>query len=128
MPTEAVRWTDDTGDTHVFSIYQYNAAAEPNARLLGFPQAGLLSTITRAIYIFTRYVAFPEQWVPLYVGESCDMPDRLQEHDEIENLRREGVTHVHVHLTHLDKSGRVNLEHSLRRAINPVLNPLPPRP
>lgn len=122
MPASMMIWTDSGGNVRAFTVYPFTAPIERMARLV---QVGLIPITGRAIYIFARLNPVTETWTPLYVGESGDVNERILDHDEIENLRKLDVTHVHLHSTFLNKSGRVRLEHSLRRAINPVLNPLP---
>jgi predicted GIY-YIG superfamily endonuclease len=39
------------------------------------------------------------QWVPLYIGETEDLDNRVTTHEKRECVRRNGVTHIHAHLT-----------------------------
>ena len=39
------------------------------------------------------------QWTPVYIGETQSLRDRLPNHEKLPCVRRNGSTHVHVHLT-----------------------------
>jgi predicted GIY-YIG superfamily endonuclease len=47
------------------------------------------------------------RWVPLYIGETDDLESRVTTHEKRECVRRNGVTHIHAHLTQGDRTVRL---------------------
>jgi predicted GIY-YIG superfamily endonuclease len=62
------------------------------------------------------------QWVPLYIGETEDLNDRVATHEKRECVRKNGVTHIHAHLTSGAKSVRLDEETNIRNNYNTPCN------
>ena len=50
------------------------------------------------IYIFAREIS-PGKWMPIYIGETESLHDRLSNHDKMTCVKRYGGTHIHAHTT-----------------------------
>ncbi len=70
-------------------------------------------------YIFAKETT-PTNWVPVYVGETESLKDRLPNHNELPCVRRNGGTHIHAH-TNSDAKARLAEEADLV-----ALTPKPP--
>ena len=63
------------------------------------------------------------QWVPLYIGETESLRDRLTNgHDQWHRARRHGMTHIHAHVNLNGAAARRDEEADLLRHYRPVCN------
>jgi hypothetical protein len=90
-------WPGLSGKIYTYHVYPFGTAlkAEPGN------------------YIYARLNA-QNQWVPLYIGETDDLESRVATHEKRECVRRNGVTHIHAHLTPGGRSQRLAEETDLR--------------
>ena len=72
-------------------------------------------------YIFCKLNAY-NVWVPIYVGQTEDLSERFENHHAMPCIKRNGATHIHVHLTTGGRQVRLDEETDLVRAHNPVCN------
>jgi hypothetical protein len=47
-------------------------------------------------YIFAKETS-PERWIPIYIGETDNIKERLSNHEKMPCVKRHGRTHVHIH-------------------------------
>ena len=64
-------------------------------------------------YIYAKLNQF-HQWVPVYIGETEDLNQRLTTHEKRECVRLNGATHIHAHLTTGLRENRLMEETDLR--------------
>lgn len=72
-------------------------------------------------YIF----AFKTQqniWRPVYIGQTSDLDQRLEYHNEEECAKRYGATHIHTHPSSSDETIRLAEEIDLVRQFTPACN------
>lgn len=62
------------------------------------------------------------QWLPVYIGHTDNLMERLSDRDEIESMRRHGATHLHAHPSFRPAWIRENEEVDLIRRWLPVCN------
>lgn len=47
-------------------------------------------------YIFAKQPK-PNEWTPIYIGETSDLSERFDNHHAMACIKRNGATHIHVH-------------------------------
>jgi hypothetical protein len=62
------------------------------------------------------------QWIPLYVGQTRDMHQRLEGHEKIQDAMQHGATHIHMHYSNSGQAARCSEEHDLVALWQPVCN------
>ncbi len=72
-------------------------------------------------YMFVKKVS-ATGWVPVYIGESENLADRLPNHDRWNDAKRAGATHVMAHTTPTGESARMKEEKDLIQRWSPPLN------
>jgi predicted GIY-YIG superfamily endonuclease len=94
---ETCNWPGTSGKTYSYHIYPFGT--------------GLRAEAGNYIYAKQNQQGL---WVPLYIGETDDLDHRVATHEKRECVRRNGVTHIHAHLTPGDRSIRLNEETDIR--------------
>ena len=61
-------------------------------------------------------------WAPVYIAQTRALKQRLEGHVTIEDARRQGATHIHVHLSTTGQATRCAEEHDLVNQWHPVCN------
>jgi len=61
-------------------------------------------------------------WVPVYIAQTRALNQRLEGHVGVEDARRQGATHIHVHFSTTGPAGRCSEEHDLVNHWHPVCN------
>ena len=108
MTTQKVKWTGESGKQYEYWVYDTNTTwkdAPGNYIFAGRDQQN--------------------QWVPLYIGETGSLRDRLSPIDRHEKwpcARRNGATHVHAHVNQDGIQERRKEESDLIDAHNPRCN------
>ncbi len=74
-----------------------------------------------ANYIFARQ-SEDGTWVPVYIAQTRALNQRLEGHISVEDARRQGATHIHVHLSTSGQATRCSEEHDLVNQWHPVCN------
>lgn len=72
-------------------------------------------------YIFAKKTS-SGAWLPVYIGESKNLDERLSNHNEEECVRRNDGTHVHAHTNPDGQNTRRNEERDLIAKWNPPCN------
>lgn len=54
-------------------------------------------------YIFAKETS-PGSWVPIYIGQTSSLRNRLENHEKEACARRNGATHIHAHTTPIESS------------------------
>lgn len=72
-------------------------------------------------YIFAKQTS-SGQWTPTYIGETQSLQDRLPNHEKLPCVTRNGVTHIHTHITSGGQQARLAEETDLLRNFNPPCN------
>jgi hypothetical protein len=100
-----IDWAGKSGKNYRYWIYPF----WPNLKA----QAGN--------YVFAKEIS-PGRWLPVYVGETGDLSERFGDHHKIAEARRQGATHIHVHLNADGAQARRNEESDLIARWNPPAN------
>jgi hypothetical protein len=61
-------------------------------------------------------------WVPVYIAQTRALKQRLEGHVNVEDARRQGATHIHVHFSTTGQASRCSEEHDLVNHWHPVCN------
>jgi hypothetical protein len=72
-------------------------------------------------YIFV-IEASPNQWIPLYIGETESLRNRLSDHEKLACVRRYGGTNIHAHTTSGGEQARKAEEADLLARWDPPCN------
>ena len=72
-------------------------------------------------YIYAKEVE-PDQWMPIYIGQTSSLHDRLASHEKEACARRNGATHVHAHTTPGREEKRTSEEADLIAKWTPPCN------
>jgi len=72
-------------------------------------------------YIFAKETT-TGKWTPCYIGQTEDLNQRLGDHEKEACARRQGATHIHVHITQGGQSVRRAEEADLIRKWKPPCN------
>lgn len=72
-------------------------------------------------YIFTKKANF-NKWLPIYIGETDSLENRLSNHEKLPCVERNGGTHIHVHSSSSDEEIRCSEEVDLINKWNPSCN------
>ncbi|MGA2659172.1 MAG: hypothetical protein ABSH34_16840 [Verrucomicrobiota bacterium] len=62
------------------------------------------------------------RWVPIYIGQTRALRQRLEGHVSLEDAVAQGATHIHVHLSTTGQAARCSEEHDLLELWHPVCN------
>ena len=107
VTTSTQVWTGNSGKTYTYEVYPINGP---------FPSAP-------GNYIFAK--ENPSTWIPLYIGQSGDLRDRLTpitSHEKYPCAKARGITHVHVHVNYGGEQARLAEERDLIARWNPPCN------
>ena len=72
-------------------------------------------------YIFAKETS-SGKWTPIYIGESEKLQDRLNGHEKLPCVRRNGGTHIHAHLNSDGQKARRTEEADLLAKWDPPCN------
>jgi hypothetical protein len=64
----------------------------------------------------------PGRWFPVYVGETGDLNERLNNHEKEGCVNKNGATHIHVHVSSADEAVRRVEEKDLILKWQPACN------
>lgn len=65
-------------------------------------------------YVFAKEVR-PHHWVPIYIGQTSNLAERFDNHHQMDAIKREGATHIHVHTSSEKQQVRLDEETDLCR-------------
>lgn len=74
-----------------------------------------------ANYIYAKQLE-DRTWEPIYIAQTRALKQRLEGHVGVEDARRQGATHIHVHLSTTGQAARCAEEHDLVNQWHPVCN------
>lgn len=60
-------------------------------------------------------------WSPIYIGETGDLSEFLDNHHKMQCITQNGVTHIHAH-TNRDRQARVDEKDELIKIYHPICN------
>ena len=72
-------------------------------------------------YIFVKETS-PNSWIPIYIGETDSLKNRLADHEKLLCVRRNGGTHIHAHTTSGSQQVRKEEEADLLAKWDPPCN------
>lgn len=72
-------------------------------------------------YVFARE-SRPGYWVPVYMGQTENLNQRLENHEKEACARRNGATHIHAHTNSAGEASRRAEERDLVTRWKPVCN------
>ena len=72
-------------------------------------------------YIFAKKVD-EEKWTPIYIGETRNLNQRLENHEKAERAILNGATHIHAHTSSGSKAICLDEETDLIDRWDPVCN------
>lgn len=102
--TKTILWTGKSGAQYKYWIYKLppDFKAQPGN------------------YVFAKETK-PGSWAPVYIGQTNDLSERFDDHHQAGCIRRNGATHIHVHLNK-SKQARLDEESDLIARWNPPCN------
>ena len=101
-----IMWLGISGKEYKYWIYPIGTSFKPVA----------------GNYIFAREIK-PNEWTPIYVGETDNLQRRLTpEHEKMPCITHYGGTHVHTHASSDDEATRKNEEADIMDKWNPPCN------
>jgi hypothetical protein len=75
----------------------------------------------RGNYIFSKKTS-SGYWVPLYIGQTKNLDQRLENHEKEACAESNGATHIHVHINTEDEKARLDEEQDLILRWQPPCN------
>jgi len=105
MTEETFFWEGESGKTYKYGVYKISASFED--------QPGN--------YIFTKET-YSGRWLPVYIGETDSLANRLPNHEKLPCVERNGGTHIHVHISSSDEEIRRSEEVDLIKKWDPPCN------
>lgn len=100
-----VTWIGQSGAAYDYTVYPLDTEFRPlagNYIYAGRSEAG--------------------EWVPVYVGQTRDMHQRLEGHEKLQPAIEHGATHIHMHYCEKGQAARCTEEHDLILRWQPVCN------
>jgi len=77
------KWTGKSGKEHEYEIFFIDSPWND----------------VRGNYVFAKE-SKPRRWEPIYIGETESLKDCIPNHDKLPCIKRNGFTHVHVHMNY----------------------------
>jgi len=99
-----ILWPGKSGQEYTYWIYPINSS---------FKEEG-------GNYIFAKETV-PKKWIPVYIGQTENLNERLENHEKETCAKRNGATHIHAHINN-DKNARLVEEKDLIIRWQPVCN------
>jgi hypothetical protein len=104
-PSPFIEWAGQSGTQYPYQIHPIDATFQP----------------VPANYIYAGQ-SEDGQWVPIYIGQTRALQQRLEGHVSVDDARAQGATHIHVHLSTTGQAARCSEEHDLLELWHPVCN------
>jgi hypothetical protein len=102
---QAIDWPGLSGKTYRYWIYPIGTTFD------GKP----------GNYAFAKESS-PNTWVSVYFGQTGDLSERFENHHKASCARRNGATHIHVHMNKDGEAARLREERDLIAKWRPVCN------
>ena len=103
--TPTINWAGTSGEKYLYWIYK-----------IGTP-----FTAKPSNYIFAKETK-PNTWVAVYIGQTSDLSERLDNHNEMPCIKRNEGTHIHAHTSSSVDETRLAEERDLISRWSPVCN------
>ena len=103
--TQTISWPGQSGKEYEYYIYRIGT---------NFKEAP-------GNYIFAKETT-PNRYAPIYIGETCDLSTRFDNHHKMPCINRNGATHIHVHLSNANADVRRMEEDDLIKKWSPPCN------
>ncbi len=103
--TQTISWPGKSGKTYVYWIYPIGHGMHEKA----------------GNYLFAKETK-PGNWLPVYIGQTKNLDQRLENHEKEECATRNGATHIHAHLNADGEAVRKAEERDLILHWQPVCN------
>jgi len=103
--TPTIYWEGQSGEKYKFWIYVMGTTFNDKEG---------------ANYIFAKETT-KGSYKPIYIGETGDLSERFDNHHKMPCIRRNGATHIHVHLN-TSQTNRSAEETDLIQKWNPICN------
>ena len=103
--TPTINWPGKSGKKYLYWIYEI----------------GTSFTAKPGNYIFAKQTK-PNTWSPIYIGQTSDLSERLENHNEMPCIKRNGDTHIHAHTNSGGEEARLTEESDLISEWSPVCN------
>ncbi|MBN2412968.1 GIY-YIG nuclease family protein [candidate division KSB1 bacterium] len=104
MNTPIIEWPGVSGKKYKYWIYPIDTSLKEEG----------------GNYIFALESS-PGHWSSVYIGQTNNLNERLENHEKENCARSNGATHIHAHLNSL-KQNRLNEELDLIKKWKPVCN------
>jgi hypothetical protein len=105
MGERMIMWPGSSGKKYKYLIYHINTLFED----------------LPGNYIFAKETSIG-RWIPIYIGETDSLHDRLSNHEKMPCIKHHGGTHVHIHTSSVDEESRRAEESELIANWNPPCN------
>jgi predicted GIY-YIG superfamily endonuclease len=95
---DTCNWPGVSGKTYAYHVHPIGTALKAEA----------------GNYIYAK-LNERNEWMPVYIGETEDLENRVATHEKRECVRRNGGTHIHAHLTNGGLAIRLAEETDIRK-------------
>lgn len=103
--TPRVNWIGESGMVYLYEVFPLDTEFRP----------------LPGNYIYAGRAETGE-WVPLYIGQTRDMHQRLEGHEKLQPAIANGATHIHMHFDQKGQATRCSEERDLIVRWQPVCN------
>lgn len=86
-----------------------------------FPRGTQFEAGQPGLYVHVKETS-PHKWLPLYIGQTGDLNDRLSNHEKEEEVNRAGATHVCARVNSGGEQARLDEEKDLIDRWQPECN------
>jgi hypothetical protein len=104
-PSNFVNWPGQSGAQYPYEIHPLDATFQA----------------VPANYIYAKQ-SEDGSWVPIYIGQTRALQQRLEGHLTVDDAVALGATHIHVHLSTTGQAARCTEEHDLLELWHPASN------
>ena len=105
MPEGMFLWEGESGKTYKYWIFEIGTSFKDEP----------------GNYIFAKRINYG-QWLPVYIGETDSLVNRIPNHEKLPCVERNGGTHIHVHINSSDEEIRCSEEVDLIKKWSPSCN------
>lgn len=98
-------WQGKSGKTYSYEIFKIGAELPKKA----------------GNYIFAKESS-PQKWTAVYAGETGDLSGRFDNHHQDDCIKRNGATHIHIHVNSGGEQARRDEEKDIRNNYNTPCN------
>ena len=106
-----IKWTGQSGKEYGYAIYKLDETYKA----------------VPANYVFVKEItaaqgSTPALFNPIYVGQTSDISQRFENHRKMPCIKRDGATHICVHISSEDEAVRLAEESDIIKQWNPPCN------